>query len=160
MRGRASQGFTLPARVAGFTLVEMLIVLAIIGVAAGAVALSVGSLTRAPSVEAEARRLATRLQAAADDAMLGDRTIAFTVEEHGYGFATVNGKELVARKDAGLGFHTLPTGMVVTLDVKPPVLLGVDGSGQPLSAVLESGKQKWIVTYDGITATAMPAPPS
>lgn len=136
----------------------MLIVLAIIGVSAGAVALSVGRLTRAPSVESEARRLATHLQAAADDAMLGDRTIAFTVEPHGYGFATVNGKELVARTDSAMAFHTLPAGMVVTLDVKPPVILGVDGSGQPMSAVLESGKQKWIVTYDGMTATATPAP--
>lgn len=152
MRTRAAQGDR------GFTLVEMMIVLAIIGVSASVVALSVGSLTRAPSVESEARRLATRLQAAADDAMLGDRTIAFTVEAHGYGFATVNGKELVAREDSGLAFHTLPAGMVVTLDVKPPVILGVDGSGQPLSAVLESGKQRWVVTYDGMTATAAPAP--
>jgi general secretion pathway protein H len=143
----------------GFTLVEMLIVLAIIGVSAGAVALSVGSVTRAPSVEAEARRLATRLQAAADDAMLGDRTIAFTVQEHGYGFATVDGARLTARTDSGLAFHTLPAGMVVTLDVKPPVILGVDGTGQPLSAILENGKQRWTVTYDGMTAKAAPAPP-
>jgi len=146
-----------PRRDAGFTLVEMLIVLAIIAVSAGMVALSVGSATRAPSVEAEARRLATRLQAAADDSMLGDRTIAFTVEAHGYGFATVAGKALTPHKDGGLGFHTLPAGMVVTLNVKPPVILGVDGSGQPLSAVLENGKQKWTVTYDGMTAVAAPA---
>lgn len=141
----------------GFTLVEMLIVIAIIGVSAGAVALSVGSVTRAPSVEAEARRLATRLQAAADDSMLGDRTIAFTVEPHGYGFATVSGKALTARSDGGLGFHTLPAGMVVTLDAKPPVILGVDGSGQPLTAVVENGQQKWVVRYDGMTAVAAPA---
>jgi general secretion pathway protein H len=158
VRSRASLVVTPPAREAGFTLVEMMIVLTIIGIAAGAVALSVGTLTRAPSVEAEARRLATHLQAAADDAMLGDRTIAFTVEPHGYGFATANGAALVARTDSAMAFHTLPAGMVVTLDVKPPVILGVDGSGQPMSAVVESGKQKWIVTYDGMTATAAPAP--
>lgn len=142
----------------GFTLVEMLIVLVIIGVAAGAVALSVGSVTRAPSVETEARRLATRLQAAADDAMLGDRLVAFTVEEHGYGFANVVGKQLVPRTDDAFGYHQLPTGMVVTLSARPPVLLGVDGSGMPMAAIVESGKQRWIVNYDGVTATAMPAP--
>ncbi|MEI9928415.1 MAG: prepilin-type N-terminal cleavage/methylation domain-containing protein [Sphingomonas sp.] len=142
----------------GFTLVEMLIVLAIIGVAAGAVALSVGSVTRAPSVETEARRLATRLQAAADDAMLGDRLVAFTVEEHGYGFANVAGKALVPRTDDAFGFHRLPTGITVTLSARPPVVLGVDGSGMPMSAVVESGRQRWIVSYDGVTATAMPAP--
>ena len=53
----------------GFSIIEILIVLAIIGVAAGAVSLGIGSATRAPNVEAEARRLAVRLQAAADDAM-------------------------------------------------------------------------------------------
>jgi len=142
----------------GFTLVEMLIVLAIVGVMAGAVALSVGSVTRAPSVEAEARRLATRLQAAADDAMIGDKTLAFTIQKDGYGFATVDGKTMVPRTDPGLAFHRLPAGMVVTLNVNPPVLLGVDGVGTPLSAVLENGSQRWVVTYDGMTARAMPKP--
>lgn len=142
----------------GLTLIEMLIVLVIIGVAAGAVALSVGSVTRAPSVESEARRLAARLQAAADDAMLGDRLTAFTVEEHGYGFATVNGKTLIPRTGDAFGFHRLPGGMVVSLSVRPPVVLEVDGSGTPMSAIVESGKQRWLVSYDGVSATAMPAP--
>jgi general secretion pathway protein H len=143
----------------GFTLIEMLIVLAIIGVMAGAVSLGIGSVTRAPSVETEARRLATRLQAAADDAMLGDGLIAFTVEKNGYGFATVaaDGK-MVARTDDAFGFHKLPGHMVVTLSARPPVILGVDGSGKPMSAVIESGSQRWQVVYDGLTASAAPAP--
>lgn len=143
----------------GMTLIEMLIVLAIIGVAAGAVTFGMGAVTRAPSVETEARRLATRLQAAADDAMLGDRTIAFTVEKHGYGFATVTADgKAVPRTDEALGFHTLPSGMVVTLSVRPPVVLGVDGAGRPMQAVIESGQQRWQVVYDGMTARAFPAP--
>jgi general secretion pathway protein H len=155
---RHKAGVTEERKEAGFTLVEMLIVLVIIGVSASVVALSVGSLTRAPSVESEARGLATRLQAAADDAMLGDRTIAMTVDAHGYGFAVMKGRELVPLEDKGLAFHTLPAGMVMTLDARPPVILGVDGSGQPMSAMVESGRQKWIVTYDGMTATAAEAP--
>ena len=136
----------------------MLVVLVIIGVAAGAVTLGIGAATRAPNVEAEARRLATRLQAAADDAMLGDRTMAFTVEKDGYGFATVDGAAMVPRTDDALGFHRLPAGMTVTLSVTPPVILGVDGAGQPMSAVVENGSQRWMVAYDGMTATAVPAP--
>ncbi|WP_448661325.1 prepilin-type N-terminal cleavage/methylation domain-containing protein [Sphingomonas sp. CJ20] len=144
---------------AGMTLVEMLVVLAIIAVMAGAVSLGIGSVTRAPNVETEARRLATRLQAAADDAMLGDRLIAFTVEKHGYGFATIAPDgTMIARRDDALGFHKLPSGMVVTLTVKPPVILGVDGSGRPMAATIESGGQRWMVSYDGLTATAVQAP--
>ncbi len=146
----------LPARERGLTLIEMLIVLAIIGVAAGAVSLGIGSVTRAPNVETEARRLATQLQAAADDAMLGDHMIAFTVEEHGYGFADYGSDGLVARTGEAFGFHQLPGGIVMTLNVKPPVVLGVDGAGQPLLATIESGDQRWRVTFDGLTATAIP----
>ncbi|MBW4330311.1 prepilin-type N-terminal cleavage/methylation domain-containing protein [Stakelama sp. CBK3Z-3] len=140
------------------TLIEMLIVLAIIGVAAGAVSLGIGAATRAPSAEAEAHRLATRLQAAADDAMLGDRLIAFTVRDDGYGFATLSNGAWVPRTDDALAFHTLPGGMLVKLSVNPPVVLGVDGSGEPLSATIIAGDERWIVRYDGLTATAAPAP--
>jgi len=143
---------------AGLTLVEMLIVLAIVGIAAGAVALGIGAATRAPSVESEARRLAGRLQAAADDAMLGDKAVAFTVQPHGYGFADAVGGGFAPRRGEAFGYHELPGGMVMTLNVNPPVVLGVDGVGEPLSAVIESGGQRWLVTYDGMTATAAPAP--
>ncbi len=143
-----------PASQTGMTLIEMLIVLAIIGVAAGAVTLGIGAATRAPNVESEARRLATRLQAAADDAMLGDQAIAFTIDEHGYGFAQLGAKGLVPRTDGPLAFHTLPGGMDMRLSVPPPVLLGVDGTGQAMSATITGGDQHWRVDYDGITATA------
>ncbi|MCD2325095.1 prepilin-type N-terminal cleavage/methylation domain-containing protein [Sphingomonas sp. IC-56] len=144
---------------AGMTLIEMLIVLVIIGVAAGAVTLGIGAATRAPTVETEARRLAMRLQAAADDAMLGDRMIAFTAEKHGYGFATIGPDgRMIARTDDALAFHRLPDGIVVTLSAKPPVMLGVDGAGRPLSATIERGDQRWRVSYDGLTASAAPAP--
>ncbi len=142
----------------GMTLVEMLVVLVIIGVMAGAVALGMGSVTRAPSVETEARRLATMLQSAADDAMLGDRTIAFTVRKDGYGFAILNRDgSVVPKTDKAFGFHQLPGGMVMKLDVRPPVVLGVDGAGKPMQAVIESGQRRWTVVYDGMTARAFPA---
>ena len=138
----------------GMTLIEMLIVLVIIGIAAGGVALGVGAATRAPSVETEARRLALRLQAAADDAMIGDRVIAFTAEQHGYGFAAIGRDGKLSPLGDALAFHQLPGGIVVTLDTRPPVLLGIDGGGKPLTATIENGAQRWIVRYDGMTATA------
>ncbi len=146
---------------AGMTLIEMLIVLVIIGIAASAVTLGIGAATRKPSVESEARRLASRLQAAADDAMLGDRLLAFTAQPHGYGFATLGtGGRMAVRTEGTLAPHTLPGGITLTLDVRPPVVLGVDGSGRPLSAIIDNGSQRWLVRYDGLTATAAPAPAS
>jgi general secretion pathway protein H len=139
---------------AGMTLIEMLIVLVIIGIAAGGVALGVGVATRAPSVETEARRLALRLQAAADDAMLGDRIIAFTTERHSYGFAAIGRDGSMVPLGDALAPHTLPGGIVVTIDAAPPVVLGVDGGGKPLTATIENGEQRWVVRYDGVTATA------
>jgi general secretion pathway protein H len=138
----------------GMTLIEMLVVLAIIGVAAGAVTLGIGAATRAPNVEAEARRLATRLQSAADDAMLGDQLIALTIDQHGYGFAQMGAKGMVPRTDGALAFHTLPGGMTMIFSVAPPIILGVDGTGQPLSATISGGDQTWRVDYDGISARA------
>ncbi|WP_066720906.1 prepilin-type N-terminal cleavage/methylation domain-containing protein [Sphingomonas pituitosa] len=148
-----------PGSQAGMTLIEMLIVLVIIGIAASAVTLGIGAATRKPSVESEARRLASRLQAAADDAMLGDRLVAFTAEPHGYGFARIgaNGR-MSAQTDGALAPHTLPGGITLTLDVRPPVVLGVDGSGKPIAATVDNGSQRWVVRYDGMTASAAPAP--
>lgn len=143
---------------AGVTLLEMLIVLVVIAIGAGAVALGMGAVTRAPTVEGEARRLAARLQSAGDSAMLGDRMIALTVEGDGYGFVElVDGKQVV-RKDEALKFHQIPAGMTMTLAVAPPVVLGVDGAGDPVVATMESGKQRWLVIYDGMTARVTPAP--
>jgi len=140
------------------TLVEMLIVLAIIGVAAGAVSLSIGAATRAPSVESEARRFAIRLQAAADDAMLGDRMVALTADKGGYGFATVNADGTIPQGTAALDPHRLPGGMTMALSAAPPMVLGLDGAARPLVATLSSGGQRWMVRYDGLTAVASPAP--
>ncbi|NIJ23109.1 prepilin-type N-terminal cleavage/methylation domain-containing protein [Sphingomonas japonica] len=143
-------------RQAGFTLVEMLIVLAIIGVAAGAVTLGIGSATRAPSAESEARRLSQRLQAAADDAMLGDRMIAFMADEGGYGFAQRAGAGWQVMAGEAMGYHRLPGGMVMTLDQRPPVVMGVEGVARPMLAAIEAGEQRWLVRYDGLTATVLP----
>ena len=135
------------------TLVEMLVVLAIIGIASGGVALAIGSATRAPSIESEARRFATRLEAAGDDAMLGDRMIALTVDGSGYGFTRVAADGLIPKGTPKLDHHTLPGGVAMTLDQAPPFVLGVDGLSKPLTATLQNGRQRWIVRYDGLSAT-------
>lgn len=141
---------------AGLTLIEMLIVLSIIAISAGAIALGIGATTRQPTLESEARALAALIQTGADDAMLGDRLVALTVDEHGYGFASWDGRGWVAKGD----YHDIPSGMVVTFDARPPIMLGADGSGQPMTATItpDEGRSGWRVRYDGLTAVAEPIP--
>ncbi len=131
----------------GFTLIEMLVVLAIIGVAAGAVVLGIGAATRKPGIEAEARRLATDLQAAADRAMVDDRPLALDWDQHGYAF------------EPGGKRHDLPDG--VSLDIphaRPPLKLSVDGTGVPAALTLRTGSDRWLITYDGLTTFVQSAP--
>ncbi|PCD03700.1 type II secretion system protein GspH [Sphingomonas spermidinifaciens] len=139
------------------TLIEMLIVLSIIAVAAGAVTLGIGSASRAPSVGSEAQRLANRLQAAADDGMLGDSLVAFTAEKTGYAFARFDGTTWQPLSGEAMGFHTLPGGMTMRLSARPPIVLGPEGSGKPLTAVITAPGQTSTVVYDGLTARVMPA---
>jgi general secretion pathway protein H len=146
-------------REAGMTLVEMLVVLAIVGITAGAAALSIGSATRAPNIESEARRLADRLQLAADDVMVSDRPLAFIWNEKGYAFVGWSGSG--ATEGEALDSHSLPAGMTIEPKTSSrPVPLGIDGMGMPVAVRLRSDTESWIVAYDGLNATALRGPAS
>ncbi|WP_298743168.1 GspH/FimT family pseudopilin [uncultured Brevundimonas sp.] len=76
-------------RRAGFTLVELLMTVAIIGLAAGAVVLSVPDPR--PSVAEDAERFAARLSRAGEEAVLTNRPIAVEATAAGYGFSAFDG---------------------------------------------------------------------
>ena len=69
----------------GFTLVELMVVLVIIGLAAAAVMLSMPE--PGGSVEAEAERFAARAKAARDEAIVNSRPVALLVDAGGYAFS-------------------------------------------------------------------------
>jgi general secretion pathway protein H len=75
------------ARDHGFTLIEALMALLIVGLLAGAAALS------APQPDARARAaaqaLAARMVLAADESLMRNRVIGLTLSEAGYGFASL-----------------------------------------------------------------------
>lgn len=79
----------------GFTLVELMVVLLILGLATAAVVLSMPD--QGGSVEAEAERFAARAKAARDDAIVLSRPVELEVDAAGYGFAERRGSQWQAR---------------------------------------------------------------
>ncbi|WP_156679479.1 prepilin-type N-terminal cleavage/methylation domain-containing protein [Sphingomonas profundi] len=150
----------------GMTLVEMLVVLAIIGVMAGATVLGMGSAARGANIESEARRLADRVQLAADDTMIGDRPLALAWDAKGYGFLAWDGAGWRAGEGEAFARHALPAGITLALSAavsgpaRGPVPLGLDGGGMPFVARLASATARWTIAYDGLTVSASPAPRS
>ena len=82
-RGIAERGAA--RRVRGFTLVEMLVVLMVMGVFLGLIAVRMGPDDR-DQLRNEAERLAQVLDLAAEEARVSGKTIAWTAEDAGYRF--------------------------------------------------------------------------
>ena len=82
----SATGDTRPA--SGFTLVEMMIVLAILGIAAGAILLTVPDSRR--SLLNEAERFAASLVRAKEEAVLTNRTIDVRITPRGYTFGSIS----------------------------------------------------------------------
>jgi len=74
-----------PARQLGFTLLEILVVITLIGIMAGAAMLSVGG-QQARELKNEAQRLQLLLNQARDESELSQRTLGVRVEARGYQF--------------------------------------------------------------------------
>ena len=140
---------------AGLTLVEMLVVLALIGVMAGAVGLSLGPATRGPGAQDEARLLAARMRRASEEALLTGQPVALVWTDREYRF--------VALGVEGWAPHPIPLLAEVkalpgTLRFPEPGAFAVTGAdlpvgGEPLELRLEGQGSAAIVTWDGATAT-------
>ena len=139
-------------RDAGLTLIEMLVVLAIIGIASGATLLSLRGGRSAVTAQSEANRLATVLQAAADAALAGG-TRAFVADAHGY--AVVDWDAAHARWTAGVR-HPLADGLDLDGTPPAPTPFARAADGEPLTLTLRGATAPWQVTFDGLTATAAP----
>ena len=144
------------ARRSGMTLVEILVVLAIVGVMAGVVTLGVGLGDRGLGVESEANRLADRLRLASDEVLTTRRPLELAFDAEGYGFVRGDGQaDRVV--DALAERHRLPEGVLMTgLGVSSPVTIDPDGA-QPVAAFgLARGGRRWRVEFDGLNAVARP----
>lgn len=76
----------------GFTLLEIIVVVVIIGVLASLMTFSLGGNSRVNALEDEARRLTALVELAAQESVLQSQELMLEVSATGYGFAAYNGE--------------------------------------------------------------------
>jgi general secretion pathway protein H len=142
------------------TLVEALVVLAIVGITTGATVLGLGSLGRGARSETEAMRLADRLQLAADEAIATAAPLALVWSAGGYEFVAWDpiggGWNPSRRRELGRR-HDLPAALRLERPGardKAPILIAPDLPQPPLELRITGGGTEWRVALDGIQSAA------
>jgi len=138
---------------AGMTLVEMLVVLAIVGISAGMVTLALGGRNDAEA-QTEANRFADRLRLAADEALIVGRPVTLTMNPNGYGFETgsTSPAEWALR-------HELPRGVRLSAEASE-LLIDPDGAAPPAIVTVRDRDRTWTITFDGLNADVRAAAPA
>ena len=148
----------LPRRAGGFTLVEIMVVMVIIGITLGLVSLNVVPSPR-QDLEAEARRLTLLLQLARDEAIVRNRLVAFEATPERYHFLVRNetrwdpiaGDDLLRERE----FRNAP----VTLLLDPSsagtvnplrITFGREPVDKPFVLTLASGGYRVAIRADGV----------
>jgi len=105
------------AAVAGFTLLEVLLVVFIIGLMAGFAVLSIDDRASADRLEAEARRLEALLRTASEEAVLYGDELGFSATRDGYRFMRLgqDGWQVVQGSDNPLRQRKLDQGIDLRL---------------------------------------------
>jgi general secretion pathway protein H len=149
-------------RISGFTLLELLVVVVIIGIVTSMAVISVHVLGGDHEMDQEASRLRAVLMQVREDAMLQGQDVGLRIDARGYDFLrydTRNERWLIVSDDPLLRERVLPDGLVAALtiesrDVKLPVRAAPTGTDQyaPQVVVQASGDLvpfEVILTRDG-----------
>ncbi|MDH3980262.1 MAG: type II secretion system minor pseudopilin GspH [Gammaproteobacteria bacterium] len=151
----------LPAgRAAGFTLLELMVVMVLIGIIFSFAMLSMGGDDLAELMEQEARRLETLLSLASDEAVIRGDELAMRFEEGGYEFMVLAADGWRAADDGLLKSYRLPDGIELQLDVSGDLpVLGEqseqDSTQTPQIFILSSGEMTpFSVTFNSRNSTS------
>lgn len=132
----------------GFTLVELMMTVAIIGLAAGAVVVAIPDPR--PAVGAEAERFGARLTRAREEAVLTNRPVAVEAITDGYGFSTFDGNVWTALTHRPFGPETWTEGTRVMADIDPMrVVFDPTGVSDPAVFTLSRDQTSRRVHVDG-----------
>lgn len=151
---------------AGFTLLELLLVLVIAGITLGAVAFNALPGPQ-QSLQREAQRLALLMQLARDEAIVRNQAIAFeAVGDRGYRFVVRDGNEWAPIEHDDMlrarDFDRPPVALIISADVaaKPSVaassqsrlriVFGREPVDKPFTLTLRSGVSSVALHADGI----------
>ena len=147
---------------AGVTLVEVLVVLAIVGVMAGVAVLGLGATDRGARAEAEARRLADRLELAADEALVTGTPHALVWDAEGYRFLAWDRaeSEWTDAPQPLLGrAHDLAGGLALEDEISQAsgtLLIAPEMAEAPAELRIGGGAAPWRVRVHGFSAAAAP----
>ena len=104
---------------AGFTLIELMVVMVLMGIIFTFAVLSLGGDDVAELMEQETRRLATLLAMASDEAILRGEELAIHFTDEGYAFLVLGNAGWEApQDDVLLRSHSLPAGIELYLEVE------------------------------------------
>lgn len=128
MQARPLRGFLRAREVAGLTLLEILLVLAIVGILAGAVAVGVSDVGMRRQVQAEAERLALAIEQARTTAARSNEVWGLALAHSGYSFT-----RLARGSNAWLTVDRAPFGMWMAergVSFEVDAAFGAQGAGE------------------------------
>lgn len=132
-----------PARKHGFTLVEILIVIVIIGALAGMTVVNLGGSGRGQELEREAKRIHALMRQASEQAVLDNEELGFLLDHNLYRFLEYNAETGRWSTATATEFdnHVLAEGFIAALAVEGgQPRLGVRRSEMPSILFLSSGE--------------------
>lgn len=131
---------------AGFTLVELMVAILIIGIASAALVLTLPDSQDRPARVAD--RLAARAVAARDLAIISGRPVRLTADDSGLATTIAAPGGWQFPPDAALARTALPKGLSLTAEPAGPVEFDATGLATPARLVISGGGAAAAVTID------------
>ena len=138
----------IPARTNGFTLVELMVVLVILGLATAAVVIAIPD--PAAQVSDDADSFAARLVTARDLAVVGGHDIAVRIDAQGYDFSRRDDERWQATTAKALQPRRWGTGVVALnrIDGSETMVFDTTGLATPALVTLQRGSSRASVSVD------------